>query len=125
MMSAFHSEISKMLAALAYYKAIANPQKNVNYNYIDKVANASTKDMALYHIREAFRDFDTLKNNDDDMKKALSVLEGKAEKINYAELEKEIDYIERLSTLSELRQKLSRIAVDAINLGNIMMSGES
>ncbi|MGC9209517.1 MAG: type I-A CRISPR-associated protein Csa5 [Nitrososphaeria archaeon] len=124
-MSSSAYEISKVLAALAYYKKLVDRGKGVNYNYIDKLANASSKDMALYHLREALRDFDTLKNNDEDMKKALSLLESKAGKIDYSKFEAELDSLEKARNLSDLRQMLSRIGVDAINLGNEILEGDS
>ncbi len=123
--STSNHEISKVLAALAYYKKLADREKGVNYNYIDRLANASSKDMALYHIREALRDFDTLKNNDEDMKKALSSLESKIGKIDYSKFETEIDFLEKAKNLSDLREILSRIGVEAINLGNRMLEGGS
>lgn len=119
-------EISKVLSALAYYKSVAeNDKKKVNYNYIDKVANASSKDMALYYLREALRDFSTLKSSDEEMQKALERLLKVAGDIDYSKLESELNELEKSESLSKLRQMLSKIGAEALLLGNQMFGGGS
>ena len=113
-----------MLSALAYYRSVVEEdRKKINYNYIDKVANASSSDMALYHIREALRDFSTLKNSDVEMQKALDRLSKLAGEIEYSKLESELKEIEGSKTLSQLRQMLSKIGAEALLLGNQMLEG--
>lgn len=85
-------ELAKVLALLAAQN---------NYSYIDKIAQATSKDLVLYHIREALRDYHTL-------------LKGEEININIDRLADEIDELMKVENIAQLREKTSFIAAEAL-----------
>ena len=99
--------IAKLLAVLV--------AENESYTYVDKLGYAPSKDLVLYYLREALRDFMSLKNNSQwQYSKALE----EAEKINMEFLEREIQNIEKISTMKELREVVSLIAAKALSIAS-------
>lgn len=102
-------ELSKVLAVLLVEQG--------SYTYIDKLAQSSSKDLALYHIREALRDYHSLMNSlkskevmSDEDKEVKFVME----RINFSEVENEIKELSEIATISHLRERVSLISSQAL-----------
>jgi len=94
-------EISKVLAALTIERE--------SFTYIDKLSQASSKDVALYYIREALRDFYSLLNRG--FEKAKDI----ASYISFTDLEKELNEIREAKSIAELREVVSLISAQALS----------
>ncbi|MEM4591992.1 MAG: hypothetical protein QW196_01155 [Sulfolobales archaeon] len=103
-------EISKVLAILLVEQG--------SYSYIDKISQTSSKDLVLYHVREALRDFHSLRARGFEKKK----LDELAQNLNFQELENEISEIAGVADITQLREKTSLIAAQALaEAGRIMI----
>lgn len=112
-------ELPKVLAALTFYRGKGN------YSYLDKVANATTLDKALYYIREALRDFASLSESNDDMKTYMSKAHYLKNGVSWRYVDKELNEMDKLSNVAELRKALSLIGARALALGmNSATSGQ-
>lgn len=96
------SELSKVLAVLLVEQG--------SYTYVDKIAQTASKDLALYHIREALRDYNSLLARDFTNKEAKII----ADSIRFQEVEKEIDTISKAPSVSNLREIVSLISSQAL-----------
>ncbi|MEM0083863.1 MAG: hypothetical protein QW743_00010 [Candidatus Methanomethylicia archaeon] len=96
------TELPKVLALLLVEQG--------SYTYIDKLAQSASKDLALYHIREALRDYHSL------LSRGISNDEAKmtADTINFLKIENEIRDINETSSISGLREKLSFLSAQAL-----------
>jgi len=94
-------EISKVLAALIVEQS--------SYTYVDKLSQSSSKDVALYHIREALRDFHSLMNRGFEKAKEL------ADTISFSNIEKELNEIRKTQSVTELREITSLITAQALS----------
>jgi len=95
-------ELSKILAVLLV--------EQESYTYIDKLAQSSSKDLALYHIREALRDYHSLVNKGIANEEAKSIAEG----IKFSDVEDEIKRLSEVTTISHLREYVSFISSQAL-----------
>ncbi|MGC9069358.1 MAG: hypothetical protein ACP5IZ_10375 [Thermoprotei archaeon] len=95
-------ELSKVLAVLLVEQG--------SYTYIDKLAQASSKDLALYHVRETLRDYNSL------LGRGIANEEAKiiADLINFSSVEREIEKIGKASSISDLREIVSLISAQAL-----------
>ncbi len=103
-------EISKILAALTVEQG--------SYTYVDKLAQSTSKDIALYHIREALRDFHSLMNRGFEKAKDL------VETISFTKVEEELNEIRKKESLIELREVVSLITSQALSEAARLMSKE-
>uniref|UniRef100_A0A7C4BAI3 Type I-A CRISPR-associated protein Csa5 n=1 Tax=Thermofilum pendens TaxID=2269 RepID=A0A7C4BAI3_THEPE len=96
------SEIAKILAILRVEQG--------SYTYIDKISQTSSRDLALYYIREALRDYHSL------MARGFSNPHARqlAGTVDFEGVEGEIERIRKLSGAVELREELSTIAAQAL-----------
>lgn len=106
------SELSKVLALLLIEQG--------SYSYIDKISQTASKDLALYHIREALRDYHSLQNRGFSNEAAI----GLAKTINFSKLEKEILEIKDLTDITQLREKTSLLAAEALAIAGRLMRKE-
>lgn len=94
-------EISKVLAVLVV-------EQN-SYTYVDKLSHSSSKDIALYHLKEALRDFHSLMNKG--FEKAKDVVD----RISFKNLEEELNALRKAESLTELREIVSLITAQALS----------
>jgi|UniRef100_A0A7C3SM82 hypothetical protein len=96
------SEIAKILAILRV--------EHGSYTYIDKISHTSSRDLAVYYIREALRDYHSL------MTRGFSnpLAENLARTVSFEGVEREIERIRGLSGAVELREELSTITAQAL-----------
>ncbi|MEM3445787.1 MAG: type I-A CRISPR-associated protein Csa5 [Candidatus Korarchaeum sp.] len=105
------SVLARLLAVLV--------AENWSYTYVDKLAYAPSKDLALYYLREALRDFHSLMNKADwDNPRARD----EASKIDMSAVERELQEIEGVRSMRELREKVSLLAAKALSLSSWLMS---
>lgn len=96
-------QIPSVLAVLAH---------DGDYHYIDRLGNSHTKPLALYYLREALRDFNTVKRSPpEDMHSEAKKL---MHEVNENFLEFEIESIRKLKSTQELREVLSLICAKAL-----------
>jgi len=95
-------EISKILAVLLYSQG--------SYTYVDKLSQASSKDLALFYVREALRDYNSLLNSGkiDEDAQYLS------NSINFSKAEEEINQLKSKSNTPDLREMVSYISSQAL-----------
>jgi CRISPR-associated protein Csa5 len=94
---------------LARVLAILNVEQG-SYTYIDKLSQAVSRDLALYYIREALRDYHSLMNRGFQSEEAKKT----SEHVIFSELESEIDLIRSIQDPAKLREELSAIAAQAL-----------
>ncbi|MGC8987805.1 MULTISPECIES: hypothetical protein [Infirmifilum] len=92
-----------------------------SFTYIDKLSQTVSRDLALYYIREALRDYQSLVNRGFESKKAKEA----SQYVNYAELEAEIEEIRRLDDVTKLREELSAITAQALAEAGLISYFES
>lgn len=95
-------ELSKVLAVLLVEQG--------SYTYVDKMAQTTSRDLALYHIREALRDYNSLLTREFENGEAKII----ADSIRFQEVEKEIEAISKVSSVSDLREVVSLISSQAL-----------
>jgi CRISPR-associated protein Csa5 len=96
-------ELSKVMAVLLVVQG--------SYTHVDKLSQASSKDLALYYAKEALRDYNSLLSSgkiEDPEAKAL------ADSVNYRLLEEELDELRSKGNLPELREMVSYISSQAL-----------
>lgn len=83
-----------------------------SYTYVDKIAQATSKDLAMYYVRDALRDYASLTSSDkiSDSPQAKFV----ADTILPSEIESDVAKITQLNSVPELREYLSFIASEAL-----------
>lgn len=97
---------------LARVLAILIAEQN-NYTYVDKLGNAPSKELAIFHIREALRDFNSL------MAKEKFENPKAKEEINnvyFKGLEEQITFISKISDRRELKEIVSLIGAKALTM---------
>ncbi len=96
--------LAKLLAVLV--------AENGSYTYVDKLGYAPSKDLVLYYLREALRDFHSLRNKTQwDNPKAFA----EAGDIKMEFVEKEIEDIAKVTGLKDLREVVSLITAKALS----------
>jgi len=101
--------LSKEIHELAKVLAILLVEQG-SYSYIDKISQTSSKDLALYHVREALRDYHSLLNRGLKTETTMKL----AETINFSELENGILKLKEVEDITQLREKTSLIAALAL-----------
>jgi CRISPR-associated protein Csa5 len=94
---------------LARILAILNVEQG-SYTYIDKISQSVSRDLALYYIREALRDYHSLVNRGFQSEEAKKT----SEYVIFSELESEIEFIRSIQDPVKLREELSMIAAQAL-----------
>jgi CRISPR-associated protein Csa5 len=94
---------------LARVLAILNVEQG-SYTYIDKISQSVSRDLALYYIREALRDYHSLMNKGFQFEEAKKT----SEYVIFSELESEIELIRSIQDPVKLREELSMIAAQAL-----------
>lgn len=95
-------ELAKVLAVLLVEQG--------SYSYIDKLSQTSSKDLALYYVREALRDYHSLASRGFEKEAAKEL----ARTVNFRELEEEIDKLRGLEGVPQLREEISFITARAL-----------
>ena len=96
-------QIPDMLAVLAH---------DGDYSYIDRIANSQSKPLVLHYLREALRDFNSLRRNPPrEMKSEAAEL---LWRINADFLERELDKIRASDDARRLREIVSYICAKAL-----------
>lgn len=99
--------ISRVLAVLI--------AENKEYAYVDKLAYVVSPDLAIYYLREALRDFNSLIDKGSWENREA---QGEAEKINMEYVEKTIQQIAYIDDPKEIRRIVSTIAAKALARAN-------
>jgi CRISPR-associated protein Csa5 len=94
---------------LARVLAILNVEQG-SYTYIDKISQSVSRDLALYYIREALRDYHSLVNKGFQFEETKKT----SEYVIFSELESEIELIRSIQDPAKLREELSTIAAQAL-----------
>ncbi|MGC8615277.1 MAG: hypothetical protein ACP5UU_05680 [Thermoprotei archaeon] len=83
-----------------------------SYTYVDKIAQASSRDLAMYYVRDALRDYASLMGSDkiSDFPQAKVL----ADSLPPSEVEKDVETIAQLSSVPALREYLSYVASEAL-----------
>lgn len=92
-----------------------------SYSYIDKIAQTSSRDLALYYVREALRDYHSLASGRFEKEEAAEL----ARSINFRVLEEEIAKLRELKDVSQLREELSFVAAQALAEAGRLMGAAS
>ena len=101
--SVYHPGIESIAELLAVLVA-----ENKSYTYVDKLGYAPSKDLVLYYLREALRDFHSLKNKPNwDNQYA----QAEANRIDMETVEKGIQDIEKISGMKQLRELRERVSL--------------
>jgi CRISPR-associated protein Csa5 len=95
-------ELSKVFAVLLIEQG--------SYTYVDKLAQTTSRDLALYHIREALRDYNSLLNRGFTNNETKII----ADSIKFQDVEKEIEMISKIASTSDLREIVSLISSQAL-----------
>ncbi|MEM3404146.1 MAG: type I-A CRISPR-associated protein Csa5 [Nitrososphaeria archaeon] len=82
------------------------------YTYVDKLGNAPSKDLAIFYLREALRDYHSILSRG--FEKESSKEENKL--INFLQVENDINQIESITSAKDLREKLSFIATKSLTI---------
>jgi CRISPR-associated protein Csa5 len=105
-------DLAKLLAVLV--------AENNSYTYVDKLGYASSKDLVLYYLREALRDFHSLKNKTEwDNTKAFA----EAKEIKMERVEEDLEDIAKISNMKELREAVSLIVAKALSTASRLTEG--
>jgi|GEM_PF-363869 len=104
--------ISKLLAVLL--------AESENYAYIDRLAYSQSRDLAIFYVREALRDFHSIANRGWRNEKAA----GKAREINMYLVDRGIKDMGRISGMKELREVVSLITSRALAIAAPLMRKE-
>jgi len=108
-----YENTSKMLAILT------NEQNS--YTYIDKLRNAASKDLAIFYLGEAMRDYHSILNKG--FEKEID--ETEAKQILFDEVKKDVDYLNSLTDRKKIREAVSLISAKAlIILGRLKAAKE-
>ncbi len=108
-----YENTSKMLAILT------NEQNS--YTYIDKLRNAASKDLAIFYLGEAMRDYHSILNKG--FEKEID--EAEAKQILFDEIKKDVDYLNSLADRKKIREAVSLISAKAlIILGRLKAAKE-
>ena len=98
-----YTELPRLLAILA--------GETYSYSYIDKIANAPNRELALKYIQEALRDYNSLITREKfDNPKALE----ETKFLNTKNLDEEIEYIKQITNPRTLKETLAYIAAKAL-----------
>lgn len=93
--------------------------ENESYTYVDKLGYSPSKDLVLYYLREALRDFLSLQKKPQwNNQKAFE----ESKKINMERIEGEIQSIGKISNMRELREEISLIAAKALSIASRLMN---
>ena len=112
MSKTYTHELAKVLALLLIEQG--------SYSYIDKISQTSSKDLALYHIREALRDYHSLRSRGFSNEVATEL----AKTIDFGRLEKEILEIKDVADITQLRERTSLITAEALAMAGRLVRRE-
>ena len=99
----YRFELPKVLAFLIVERE--------SYSYVDKIGYAQSRDLLLFHIREALRDWQTLIRSG-------VIREESHIQIDYGKIENDIRIIAKINSGKELREVSSLIAGEALALAS-------
>jgi len=110
-----------------YYKSIPEVlavliAENESYTYVDKLGYAPSKDLALYYLREALRDFHSLSKN---LQWSNEKAKEKAREIDMEKAISEIEGIKRVGSIKDLREEISFITAKALALAAALAKKET
>jgi CRISPR-associated protein Csa5 len=105
-------QISRLLAVLL--------AESGNYAYIDRIAYSQSRDLAIFYIREALRDFHSIRNRGWRNEKAAE----EASKIRMEFVDRGIEDIGRISGMKELREVISLITARALAIAAPLIKEE-
>jgi len=105
-------QISRLLAVLL--------AESRNYAYIDRIAYSQSRDLAIFYIREALRDFHSIRNRGWRNEKAAE----EASKIRMEFVDRGIEDIGRISGMKELREVISLITARALAIAAPLIKEE-
>jgi len=94
-------EVAKMLAVLV--------AESSNYSYVDKLGYAPSKDLALFYLKEALRDFHSMKQFENKKAEELS------KEIKFEIIDRAMQKISSIEDRRELREVVSLIAAKALS----------
>jgi len=92
--------------------------ENRSYTYVDKLAYAPSKDLVFYYLREALRDFHSLKNKPG---WEHSEIKEEADKVDMEKVEREIQELDKVKGVKELRERVSLITAKALATASRLM----
>ena len=92
--------------------------ENGSYAYVDKLGYAQSKDLVMYYLREALRDFHSLKNKP---KWEKDEAQKRANNIDMEAVEMSIQNMEKISGMKELREIVSLITAKALAIASKLM----
>lgn len=95
-------EISKALAVL-----VAEAE---NYSYVDKLGYAPSRDLAIFYLKEALRDLQSMRSKKFENEEAEKV----AKEINFDQIDFALQKISEISDRKELREVTALIASRAL-----------
>jgi CRISPR-associated protein Csa5 len=95
---------ARMLAVLM------NEQES--YTYVDKLRNAPSRDLAIFYLGEAMRDYHSILSRGFEKESS----ENEAKRIVFTEIEKEIDKVKTISDRKEIREIVSLISAKALTI---------
>ncbi|MEM1522637.1 MAG: hypothetical protein QW407_07735 [Thermofilaceae archaeon] len=106
-------ELAKVLAVLLVEQG--------SYSYVDKLSQVSSKDLALYHLREALRDYHSLASRGFEKEEVGEL----AKTINFEKLEGEIARLKEIAGITQLREEISFVTAQALaEAGRLISRGE-
>jgi CRISPR-associated protein Csa5 len=104
--------ISRLLAALL--------AESGNYAYIDRLGYSQSRDLAIFYLREALRDFSSINNRGWSNEEA----EKEASRIVMDLVNKGIEDIGKVSGMKELRERVSLITAKALAIAAPLIKRE-
>lgn len=104
------SSIAKLLAVLV--------AENGSYTYVDKLAYAPSKDLVFYYLREALRDFHSLRGK---TRWENQRAREEADKVDMESVEDELQQLDRVERVKELRERVSLITAKALAMASGLM----
>ncbi|MCD6483220.1 MAG: type I-A CRISPR-associated protein Csa5 [Candidatus Aenigmarchaeota archaeon] len=82
-----------------------------SYTYADKLAYAPSKDLALFYLKEALRDLHSLLRKGEFKNKVAAA---ELSKINFDQIERELENFDKIKDRRVLRERTSSIAARAL-----------
>lgn len=116
MMSIPYRSVPELLAVLI--------AENESYTYVDKLGYAPSKDLALYYLREALRDFHSISKKSESQW-SNEKAKNKAKEIDMERAITELEKIKKVSGIKDLREEISFITAKALALAATLAKTET
>jgi CRISPR-associated protein Csa5 len=116
MMSPPYRSVPELLAVLI--------AENESYTYVDKLGYAPSKDLALYYLREALRDFHSISKKPESQWSSEKA-KNKAKEIDMERAITELEKIKKVSSIKDLREEISFITAKALALAATLAKTET